>query len=175
VPPNYESFNMQPEKLTVDAFGEPGNRVFLLQATMGSQTVTLKVAKEQLRALARYIGDLLEDLPRPAHLPADEDLAMSHPAEPQWDVGPISVTYEQENDQLVMTCEQATSDGSSADLDMPAAVATFRVSREQIAALAIRAIQLVEAGRPPCPLCGYPLDARGHTCPRTNGNSQPLV
>ena len=49
------------------------------------------------------------------------------------------------------------------------------MTREQAAALAIRGTELVEAGRPPCPLCGYPLDARGHVCPRTNGNRPPLT
>jgi uncharacterized repeat protein (TIGR03847 family) len=26
------------------------------------------------------------------------------------------------------------------------------------------------AGRPPCPLCGLPLDVSGHVCPRQNGH-----
>ncbi|MFY1694079.1 MULTISPECIES: DUF3090 domain-containing protein [unclassified Solwaraspora] len=32
-----------------------------------------------------------------------------------------------------------------------------------------RARRVVAAGRPPCPLCGQPLDPRGHLCPRNNG------
>jgi uncharacterized repeat protein (TIGR03847 family) len=32
-----------------------------------------------------------------------------------------------------------------------------------------RAIAVVGAGRPPCPLCGQPLDPQGHICPRRNG------
>jgi hypothetical protein len=28
----------------------------------------------------------------------------------------------------------------------------------------------VSAGRPPCPLCGLPLDTEGHICPRQNGH-----
>jgi uncharacterized repeat protein (TIGR03847 family) len=32
-----------------------------------------------------------------------------------------------------------------------------------------RAAQLVASGRPPCPLCGQPLDPQGHMCPRRNG------
>jgi hypothetical protein len=34
---------------------------------------------------------------------------------------------------------------------------------------------LVEQGRPPCPLCGYPLDPEGHACPRTNGHRAPSL
>ena len=32
------------------------------------------------------------------------------------------------------------------------------------------ATQVVAAGRPPCPLCGAPLDPQGHICPRRNGH-----
>jgi uncharacterized repeat protein (TIGR03847 family) len=32
-----------------------------------------------------------------------------------------------------------------------------------------RAAQVVASGRPPCPLCGQPLDPQGHMCPRRNG------
>lgn len=33
-----------------------------------------------------------------------------------------------------------------------------------------RAMRVVGSGRPPCPLCGNPLDASGHICPRGNGH-----
>ena len=33
-----------------------------------------------------------------------------------------------------------------------------------------RAFRVVRAGRPPCPLCGNPLDPAGHICPRKNGS-----
>jgi len=36
-------------------------------------------------------------------------------------------------------------------------------------AFAARAIAVVQAGRPPCPQCGAPLDPGGHFCPRRNG------
>ena len=29
---------------------------------------------------------------------------------------------------------------------------------------------VVAAGRPPCPLCGAPMDPAGHVCPRSNGH-----
>ena len=49
---------------------------------------------------------------------------------------------------------------SSLDMvDKPAA------TREFIA----RAKRVVDAGRPPCPFCGQPLDPSGHLCPRHNG------
>ena len=56
-----------------------------------------------------------------------------------------------------------------------ASMARFTITREQAAALAIRGTELVEAGRPPCPLCGNPLDPSGHVCPRTNGHRPPVL
>ena len=34
------------------------------------------------------------------------------------------------------------------------------------------AIKLCRAGRPPCPLCGAPIDMEGHICPRHNGHAK---
>ncbi len=51
----------------------------------------------------------------------------------------------------------------------------IRMTREQATALAARGSELVDAGRPPCPLCDYPLDPRGHVCPKTNGHHPPRL
>ncbi len=40
------------------------------------------------------------------------------------------------------------------------------VAREFVA----RALRVIASGRPPCPLCGQPLDPQGHLCPRRNGH-----
>jgi uncharacterized repeat protein (TIGR03847 family) len=44
-----------------------------------------------------------------------------------------------------------------------------RLSGAQARAFAKRALDVVNAGRPPCPLCSLPLDPEGHVCPRQNG------
>jgi hypothetical protein len=51
---------------------------------------------------------------------------------------------------------------------------SIRLTRELAAGLAIAIVRLVDAGRPLCPLCGGPLDAKGHDCPRTNGHNAPI-
>jgi uncharacterized repeat protein (TIGR03847 family) len=38
-----------------------------------------------------------------------------------------------------------------------------------------RARRVISAGRPPCPLCGLPLDPDGHVCPRQNGYHRGTV
>ena len=45
-----------------------------------------------------------------------------------------------------------------------------RISADAARAFVDRAMRVVQAGRPPCPLCGAPLDRGGHICPRRNGH-----
>jgi hypothetical protein len=43
------------------------------------------------------------------------------------------------------------------------------ITAVQARSFAERSRAVVSAGRPPCPFCNQPLDARGHVCPRANG------
>jgi len=45
-----------------------------------------------------------------------------------------------------------------------------RLSADAARGFVNRAIEVVAAGRLPCPLCGQPLDPQGHICPRRNGH-----
>ena len=73
------------------------------------------------------------------------------------------IEVQEESDQPVEPlAEEVPSDGP--------AVLRVRISPGAARAFAQRALQLVSAGRPPCPLCGLPLDASGHVCPRQNGH-----
>ena len=155
------------DKVTVGAVGEPGQRLFLLQARAGAAVVTLKVEKVQVAALAAHLGTVLQSLPPPGALP--ENLDLDEPAEPEWVVGSLAASYDEVLDRLLLVAEEAVPDGEEA------AEARFSLTREQVAAVAIHGTRLVEAGRPPCPLCGYPLDQRGHDCPRTNGHRPPIL
>ena len=157
------------ERITVGTVGPPGERVFFLQARQGPELVTLKLEKSQVAALSTYLGELLQDLPRPGHLP--DDLDLEEPAVAEWTVGSLGITYSEETDRFLLVAEELVADDEGDD----GGDARFLVTREQVAALAIRGTQLVEAGRPPCPLCGYPLDAKGHSCPRTNGHRPPTL
>jgi uncharacterized repeat protein (TIGR03847 family) len=65
---------------------------------------------------------------------------------------------------IARLAESETSEANS-DLDV------VRVQLEPNAALAFAsgALAVVQAGRPPCPMCGEPLEATGHFCTRRNG------
>jgi uncharacterized repeat protein (TIGR03847 family) len=45
-----------------------------------------------------------------------------------------------------------------------------RLTLDTARAFVNRALEVVAAGRLPCPLCGQPLDPQGHICPRRNGH-----
>lgn len=176
-----ESFDLsEVQRITVSAVGEPGQRLFVLQARQGGQLVTLKLEKIQVAALAAWIVKTLHDAPAAVELP--EDLEHEPFAEPDWTVGSLGGNYDIEADRVVLVAAELTEDIEAAGADdaeelttSQGAVAHFRASREQMAALAIRATQLVNAGRPPCPFCGYPLDPSGHACPKTNGHRPPQL
>ena len=157
-----------PDRFTVGAIGEVGGRVFLLQGVKGLDTITIKVEKQQIAVLATYLTRALDSMGRPGHLPDDLELILSPDDDIDLIAGELSVTY----DEIDGTVEEVvdTYEGYPS-----ANTATFIVSKEQAAAFAIRATLLVEAGRPPCPLCGFPLDPRGHDCPRTNGHRAPIT
>ena len=171
-----ESFDLaSPTHFTTGTVGEPGQRVFFVQATEAGVTVTLKVEKTQVAALAQYMAELLADLPP---VPDDEvpfDLELVEPAIAEWVVGTIGVAFDETRDRMVVTfqeiqvVEETEEPLLEAD-DGGGALATFVVTRPQALGFVRRAAELVSSGRPPCPLCGRPLDPQGHVCIKTNGH-----
>ena len=155
------------DRFTVGTEGAVGRRVFLVQCRSGDTVLTLKAEKQQVAVLAEYLGRVLSDLDRPEALP--EDLDLEQPSEPHWVIGTLGVTYDEALDRVVLVAEELVAEDEDGDM------ARFAVTRAQAAAFAIRATSLVEAGRPPCPLCGLPLDPSGHQCPRTNGHRPPAT
>lgn len=169
-----------PSRVTVGTIGPVGERLFVLQAREAAELVTIKVEKVQVASLATYLGRMLRQVDRPHH-PEAVDLDLEDFEEPDFVADSLALTYDETEDRVVLVVDEVDDDDDdenvleSAGIGLEGAMARFAMTRDQAAALAIRATELVEAGRPPCPLCGYPLDPRGHVCPRTNGNSAPLT
>jgi uncharacterized repeat protein (TIGR03847 family) len=169
------------ERVTVGTIGPTGKRVFLLQGRQGSLVITVKLEKAQVAALSQYLAKVLEELPDPGTLP--EDLELEEPLDAAWVVGTLGLSYDSAADRIVLLAEEAVPDDEEEEEEAAAveveetsaSMARFTITREQAAALAIRGTELVEAGRPPCPLCGNPLDPSGHVCPRTNGHRPPVL
>ncbi|MGC2176473.1 MAG: DUF3090 family protein [Acidimicrobiales bacterium] len=151
-----------PDRVMVGVRGEVGNRLFLLQVREGRRLVIVKCEKLQLAALAEWIGQVLHGLGRPGHLP--DDFSLEPEYETDFVAGDIAVSVDDEEKTIDVTLESLEEDSSL----------SIRLTRELAAGLAIAIVRLVDAGRPLCPLCGGPLDAKGHDCPRTNGHNAPI-
>ena len=138
--------------------------------------VTLKLEKEQARVLASAIIELLEDLdekyPR-SHSKLDEplsaDLMLREPMDPVFIVGQIGLGYDNDQDLVVLVIQEIQPDEEPSD----PATARFWASRPQMKALADHTMDVVEQGRPICPLCDSPMDPDGHFCPKSNGHEKP--
>ncbi len=157
------------DQLTVGAIGEPGERVFLVQVRRSSALLTLKVEKQQVAALVEYFAQVVRQHPEPVEAGPESDLDAAYA--PDFVVESLAVTYDEELGRIVIVAEEEGSDEDEED----GSSARISVTREQAAAFAIQGKRAVEAGRPPCPFCGHPLDARGHVCPRMNGHRPPLT
>ncbi len=152
------------DHLTTGAVGPPGQRVFYLQVGHGPQVVTLRLEKTQVAALVAYLAGMLSDMPPPDELPTAMDLI--EPVVAEWVVASLGVSYDEDADRVIIVAEELVEEGQEA------ARARISATREQVAALSMRGAEAVAAGRPPCPLCGQPLDPEGHTCPRLNGHRE---
>jgi uncharacterized repeat protein (TIGR03847 family) len=151
-----------PDRVMVGVRGEVGARLFLLQVREGRRLVIVKCEKLQLAALAEWIGQVLQELGRPGHLP--EDFALEPEYETDFVAGDIAVSVDETEKTIEVTMESLEEDSTL----------NVRLTREWAAGLAIAIVRLVDAGRPLCPLCGGPLDPKGHDCPRTNGHNAPI-
>jgi uncharacterized repeat protein (TIGR03847 family) len=160
------SFELEsPEHFTAGAVGEPGQRVFFLQAReAGGSLVTLKSEKEQVRVLAEYLSRLLARLPS-AREDAPGDLELIPPLEPAWAIASIGLGYDEAGDRIVIEASEFVEEEG----DEPA-TARFRITRGQATGFVRRAEELMKAGRPLCPFCTQPMDPTGHICPRNNGH-----
>ena len=164
-----------PDVVTAGTVGPPGQRVFYVQVRDGSLVVTLRCEKQQVAALAEYLGGLLDDLEPAPVGPSPSELDLAEPVDAAWTVGTIGVAYDEPADRIVVLFEELTDQVDEPDPEddpleptMAGASVRVRLTREQAAAFVRRGRDLVVAGRPPCRFCGFPIDPDGHACPRMN-------
>ncbi len=161
-----ESFEfVAPDHFTAGAVGPPGQRVFYLQSREKGTLITLKSEKEQVRALAQYLGGLLEKLPAVGER-MPRDLALVEPVDEAWIVASIAVGYDEARDRILVVANELLEEEEGRD---PAS-ARVLITRAQAAAFVKQADGLMKAGREICPWCSQPKDPGGHTCPRSNGH-----
>ncbi|MEU6036663.1 DUF3090 domain-containing protein [Actinomadura sp. NPDC047616] len=173
-----------PDRFVAGTVGRPGERSFYLQAREGRRVTSVGLEKFQVTLLAERLEELLDEIlrrsggaaPVPAVTPAElqDDGPLDQPVEEEFRVGTMALAWDPEDERVIIEAQEVTeADDQEAEVgeDDPAiAVLRVRITAAQARAFAERALKVVAAGRPPCPLCGLPLDAGGHICPRQNGH-----
>jgi uncharacterized repeat protein (TIGR03847 family) len=142
--------------ITIGTVGPKGRRLFHLQAGSGSKLVTLSIEKEQARALAETVEELLEDLgSRRADRATPEDvdwnklnMDLREPIDAEFRVAHMGLGYDAEHDLIVLVAQEIVVVEEDQDPDTAeASVARFWASREQMRALSRHAREVVKAGR----------------------------
>lgn len=187
----------QPDRFVAGTVGLPGRRTFFLQASAGSRTTSVALEKTQVEALAERIDELLDEVvrrtggnaPVPAVAPAKEadTEPLETPVEEEFRVGTMALAWDGEDECMIVEAQALVELEAGSDEDLAEAeekllqdeengppVLRVRLTGSMARAFAKRAMDVVNAGRPPCPLCSLPLDPEGHVCPRQNGYRRGL-
>src|SRR3954467_14954952 len=172
-----------PDRFVAGTVGQPGERTFFLQATSGPRSVSVALEKVQVAALAEKLEELLDEVRHrqgsdssvPPVAPADlEDVApLTTPVEEEFRAGTLALAWDDETDSVLVEAQSLEAEEGEEAAETTActgALLRVRLSPGAARAFAKRARRVVAAGRPPCPLCGNPLDPSGHICPRQNGH-----
>jgi uncharacterized repeat protein (TIGR03847 family) len=173
-----------PERFVAGTVGQPGERTFYLQATGGGRTTSVVLEKGQVSQLAERLDELLDEVLRhsggtsggPAVAPGGltDEGPLDLPLTEDFRVGAIALAWDHDEERVIIEAqEEADEPLEPLTEEIPddgPAVLRVRITAGQARAFSRRALQVVSQGRPPCPLCGLPLDANGHICPRQNGH-----
>jgi uncharacterized repeat protein (TIGR03847 family) len=164
-------------RFIVSAIGQPGEREFFLQVKSMDGINTIAVEKEQVRALAEQIENLITELRRsglvdkrnltaPAKIDSDP---LEIPIESDFQLGVASIAWK--NEVIEITLQAISSDDLILldDLDDGPDLVIVKLSIEIAKGFCQRADDLVKKGRSACPFCGLPINISGHLCPRANG------
>lgn len=160
--------------ITTDAIGQPGKRVFYIQAWQDERTVTVIVEKLQIQSLAVGYEQFLAELhQRYPHLPDasasynEENMHIHPPVDPIFRTGEIGLGYDPENDLVILVARELLAEDQDPN---EASVVRFWCTRSQLRAMCQWGMEVAARGRPICPQCGEPIDPEGHFCPKKNGH-----
>jgi uncharacterized repeat protein (TIGR03847 family) len=183
VPRQVFSFD-PPDRFVAGTVGQPGERTFYLQASGGGRTISVALEKLQVSVLAERLEELLEqvrrrgtdDVPPPASRELEDTAPLDAPVEEEFRVGTMGLAWDGEIGKVVVEALAQSDSEDEVEVeplsDAEEGPDALRVvlTADAARAFVARAQRVVAAGRPPCPLCGLPLDPEGHICPRQNGH-----
>jgi uncharacterized repeat protein (TIGR03847 family) len=173
-----------PERFVTGTVGEPGQRAFFLQARDGGRVVSVALEKVQVAVLADRLGQLLVELDRrgiapegEAEIPAEDMSPLDEPLNEAFRAGALTLGWDGEAERILVEARAESEDGEPIDPDEDDEedddgpdLLRVRMTADAARSFVERAVRVVSSGRPPCPLCGQPLDPTGHLCPRRNGH-----
>jgi uncharacterized repeat protein (TIGR03847 family) len=183
-----------PDRFVAGTIGEPGDRTFFLQAREGARVVSVALEKVQVAVLAERLGALLDELDlrgiapetdatdptiaafEPPEAPSDNG-GLDEPLNEAFRAGSLTLGWDGGAERVLVEARAQDADGEAIDPeeddeddDEGPDLLRVRMTAAAARSFVARATQVVAAGRPPCPLCGAPLDPQGHICPRRNGH-----
>jgi uncharacterized repeat protein (TIGR03847 family) len=179
-----------PDRFVAGTIGEPGDRTFFLQAREGGRVVSIVLEKVQVAVLAERLGALLDELDVRGIAAADETPAVAAPTDGTLDdepldeplneafrAGSLTLGWDGGAERVLVEARAQDEDGEAIDPDDDDEedeegpdLLRVRMTASAARTFVARAANVVASGRPPCPLCGAPLDPQGHICPRRNGH-----
>lgn len=166
----------EPDRFVAGTVGAPGQRSFYLQARKAGALVSVAVEKTQVAVLADRLGDLLDTLqPDTAEAAADgsDQQPLDEPVIEAFRVGAMALAWDAGAQAVVVEAQPLDDDADYREVpdDDPEGPDLLRVrlSPDEARAFVSRSLDVVGAGRPPCPFCGMPLEPTGHFCLRSNG------
>jgi uncharacterized repeat protein (TIGR03847 family) len=170
----------RPDRFIAGTVGQPGDRTFYLQASGEGRTVSVALEKVQVTLLADRLEELLGEVqrrlgvPAPDTAPDDDNEPLNTPVDEEFRVGAMGLAWDGDAELVVVEAQAAGDEPADEstileDVEDGPDVLRVRITSAEARAFVDRARRVISAGRPPCPLCGLPLDAGGHICPRQNG------
>lgn len=159
---------VEPFHVTAGYVGEPGDRVFHIQAQDEHQLVTVLCEKDQVAGLGHLLAQLLARIDdSPATDWDREAMDLRAPIEPRWRVGEMTVGIDPDRGRFLIELAELTAEPEERE---PGEVRIW-ADQDQARRLAAHAAEVVSQGRPRCRLCGRPTALDGsHVCPATNGH-----
>jgi uncharacterized repeat protein (TIGR03847 family) len=184
--PRQVFFYDPPERFVAGTIGEPGHRTFYLQASARGRITSVLLEKGQVAALAERVDELLDEVVRrsggmtsvPAVAPPElmDTAPLDSPVVEEFRVGTMALAWDDSVQLLVVEAQQYVEDDEEGGAELfeddsadGPSLLRVRLTGAMARVFAKRALDLVSAGRPPCPFCSLPLDPEGHVCPRQNG------
>jgi uncharacterized repeat protein (TIGR03847 family) len=157
------------------AFGTPGQRTFVIQARKGSAVLSVLVEKEQVQLLAseanQFLDKIAEEDPEEPPGSAGTVAGVVTEDEPLFRARLIGIGYDPDRHLVLIELREDASDEEEAPPPLDETeghIARLYATRSQVRAMARNGVAAVEAGRPRCQLCDFPMEPDGHICPRWN-------